>query len=118
MAYQNGEVDFAKSLDTSVIKQYEGQDDLVMPGGVLNYYVELNTDDGTTCEALKDKDVRKALSEAVNRKEMCAALDASVVVLVLVIFMFHFMASFQRDFLEVQKAVTSVKKVEISLQKI
>ncbi len=76
MAYQNGEVDFAKSLDTSVIKQYEGQDDLVMPGGVLNYYVELNTDDGTTCEALKDKDVRKALSEAVNRKEMCAALDA------------------------------------------
>ena len=76
MAYQNGEVDFAKSLDTSVIKQYEGQDDLVMPGGVINYYVELNTDDNTTNEALKDKDIRKALSEGVNREELCAALDA------------------------------------------
>ena len=76
MAYQNDEVDFAKSLDTSVIKQYEGQDDLVMPGGVINYYVELNTADGTKNKALQDKDIRKALNEGINRKEMCAALDA------------------------------------------
>lgn len=76
MAYQNGEVDFAKSLDTSAISQYEGQADLVMPGGVINYYVELNTGDETTAEALQDAEIRKALSEAVNREELCAALDA------------------------------------------
>lgn len=76
MAYQNGEVDFATSLDTSVINQYQGEDDLVLPGGVINYYVELYTADGTTCEALADKDVRKAISEGVNREEICNALDA------------------------------------------
>ncbi len=76
MAYQNGEVDFATSLDTSVINQYQGQEDLVLPGGVINYYVELYTADGTTCEALADKDIRKAISEGVNREELCAALDA------------------------------------------
>ena len=76
MAYENGEVDFATSLDTSVIKQYEGNDELVMPGGVINYYVELYTDEGTTCEALQDADVRKAIQIGVNREEICNALDA------------------------------------------
>lgn len=76
LAFQNDEIDFASSLDTSVINQYEGQDELVLPGGIVNYYIQLYGTEGSTNEALEDVDIRKAITEAVDREALCTALDA------------------------------------------
>lgn len=76
LAFQNDEIDFASSLDTSVINQYEGQDELVLPGGIVNYYIQLYGTEGSTNEALEDVDIRKAITEAVDREALCSALDA------------------------------------------
>lgn len=75
LAYQNGEVDFARKLGNEVITIYAGQDDLVMPGGIINYLFRMNSGE-TGPEALKDVNVRKAIAMAINREEICLALDA------------------------------------------
>ena len=75
LAYQNGEVDFARKLGNEVITIYDGQDDLVMPGGIINYLFRVNSGE-TGPEALKDVNVRKAIAMAINREEICLALDA------------------------------------------
>lgn len=76
LAFQNDEIDFASSLDTSVINQYDGQDELVIPGGIVNYYIQLYGTEGSTNKALEDVDIRKAITEAVDREALCTALDA------------------------------------------
>lgn len=75
LAYQNGEVDFARKLGNEVITIYDGQEDLVMPGGIINYLFRINSGESGP-EALKDVNVRKAIAMAINREEICLALDA------------------------------------------
>lgn len=74
LAYQNGEIDFANGVGNEVISIYSGQEDLIMPGGVINYQLRLNSGENGN-EALKDVNVRKAIQMAVDRNAICTALD-------------------------------------------
>ncbi len=73
LAFQNGEVDYADSLATSVTKIYEGQPELIVPPSVINYYVNMNINDKDG--KLDDVNVRRALQLALNRDEIVLALD-------------------------------------------
>ncbi len=73
LAFQNGEVDYADSLSSSVTKIYEGQPELIVPPSVINYYVNTNINDADG--KLADVNVRRALQLAINRDEIVLALD-------------------------------------------
>ena len=69
-AYETGEVDVAPSLQSSVMKLYEGRDDLVITDTIATRYIYPNLN----VEPLDDVRVRKALNLAINREELCKVL--------------------------------------------
>lgn len=66
-AYEAGEVDVAVSLPSSVMKLYEGKEDLVVTEQMATRYIYPNLE----VSPLDDMRVRKALSLALDRKELC-----------------------------------------------
>ena len=77
MAYQNGEIDMASSIDAAVAGSvYAGKPDLIKTDSVINYYVQMNSASWSTAPALADVRVRRALQLALDRDEIVAALDA------------------------------------------
>lgn len=66
-AYDTGEVDVATGLLSVVMDLYEGQPDLVITETIATRYIYPNLE----VEPLDDVRVRKALSLAINREELC-----------------------------------------------
>lgn len=78
LAFQNGEIDMATSVNSDVTSIYAGKDELVITDSVINYYVMMNAY-STENAALQDVNVRKALQMAINRDDIITALDAGSV---------------------------------------
>ncbi len=66
-AYETGEIDIATGLSSAVMEQYEGQKDLVVTDNIATRYIYPNLN----IKPLDDVRVRKALSLALNREELC-----------------------------------------------
>ncbi|MDD6514716.1 MAG: peptide ABC transporter substrate-binding protein [bacterium] len=66
-AYEAGEVDVATSLPSYVMELYQGKADLVVTNQIATRYIYPNLD----VEPLQDVRVRKALSLAIEREELC-----------------------------------------------
>ncbi|XCP84398.1 peptide ABC transporter substrate-binding protein [Roseburia hominis] len=66
-AYEAGEVDVATSLPAFVMDLYEGKEDLVVTDLIATRYIYPNLN----VKPLDDVRVRKALTLAVNREELC-----------------------------------------------
>ena len=69
-AYEAGEVDVATSLQSEVMERYEGSEDLMVTDLIATRYIYPNLD----VEPLDDVRVRKAISLAINREELCSAV--------------------------------------------
>lgn len=74
MAFQQGGIDFASNVDSSVTKLYAGQPELVISDSVINYYMMMNA--YRSLDALKDVNVRKAINLGIDRSAIVTALDA------------------------------------------
>lgn len=77
MAFQQGGIDFASNVDSSVTKIYAGQPELVISDSVINYYLMMNA--YRSLDALKDVNVRKAIQLGIDRSAIVTALDAGEV---------------------------------------
>lgn len=75
MAFQQGGIDFASNVDSSVTKLYAGQPELVISDSVINYYMMMNA--YKSIDALKDVRVRKAIQLGIDRSAIVTALDAA-----------------------------------------
>lgn len=75
LAFQNGEIDFATSLNSDVTTIYKDKPELIITDSVINYFALLNAYSKDSA-ALKDVKVRKALQLAINRDDIVTALDA------------------------------------------
>lgn len=75
LAFQNGEIDMATSVNTDVTSIYAGKEELVVTESVINYYCMINAY-SESIPALQDVNVRKALQMAINREDIILALDA------------------------------------------
>ncbi|HAX52439.1 MAG TPA: peptide ABC transporter substrate-binding protein [Lachnospiraceae bacterium] len=69
-AYETKEVDVAPALQSSVMKLYEGKEDLVITDTIATRYIYPNLN----VKPLDDVRVRKALNLAIDRKELCKAI--------------------------------------------
>lgn len=67
-AYEGGEVDVACGLQSTVMELYEGKEDLLVTDTIATRYIYPNLN----VKPLDDVRVRKALSLAVDREELCA----------------------------------------------
>ena len=76
-AFESGQLDFATNVNDKTIASKEDLKKLVynIDPFVCNYYVLVNAGDENTNEALKDVNVRKAMSYAVDRKAMLEVVD-------------------------------------------
>ena len=77
MAFQQGGIDFATNVDSSVTKLYAGQPELVISDSVINYYLMMNA--YRSVEPLKDVNIRKAIQLGIDRSAIVTALDAGEV---------------------------------------
>ncbi|WP_296876948.1 peptide ABC transporter substrate-binding protein [Thomasclavelia sp.] len=75
-AFQNDEIDFATACNVDTInKDKDLQENLwSIDPFICNYYILINAGDENTNEALKDVDIRNALSLAINRDDVLQAL--------------------------------------------
>lgn len=71
-AYKAGEVDAAAGLLPSVMEEYKGSKDLVITDSIATRYIYPNLN----VKPLWDVRVRKAMSLAVNREELCQGVGA------------------------------------------
>lgn len=71
-AYKTGEVDAAAGLPSTVMEEYEGKEDLFITESVATRYIYPNLN----VKPLDDVRVRKALSLAVDREELCQGVGA------------------------------------------
>lgn len=69
-AYETKEVDIAPGLQSSVMKLYEGKEDLVITDTIATRYIYPNLH----VKPLDDVRVRKALNLAIDREELCKAV--------------------------------------------
>ena len=65
-AFDNGKVDFA-TINSALVDKYEGKDSLVKFKQGYMYYLYLNFNN----KALANTNIRKALSLAIDRKDLC-----------------------------------------------
>lgn len=63
-AYETGEIDVAPGLLSTVMTEYEGQDDLLLTDAIATRYIYMNL----SVEPLQDVRVRKALNLGLDRK--------------------------------------------------
>jgi len=82
LAYQNGELDFATSVNTETLNNSEELQEQAyyVDPFVCNYYILINAGDENKegddfNDALKDVNVRKAISYGVNREALLEVLD-------------------------------------------
>lgn len=75
-AFQNDEIDFATACNVDTINKDKDLQENVwsIDPFICNYYVLINAGDENTNEALKDVDIRNALSLAINRDDVLQAL--------------------------------------------
>lgn len=66
-AYETGEVDVATSLSSSIMKMYEGKEDLVVTDLIATRYIYFNLN----VKPFDDVRVREAFNLAINREELC-----------------------------------------------
>lgn len=66
-AYETGEVDVAVNLQSAVMELYQGKEDLVVTDAIATRYIYPNLNEAV----FQDVRVRKALSLAVERDELC-----------------------------------------------
>ncbi len=78
LAFQNGEIDMATSVNSDITQIYKDKPELLVTASVINYYVLLNAY-AAAQPALSDIRVRKALQLAINRDDIVTALDAGEV---------------------------------------
>lgn len=74
-AFKTGEIDYATAVNPSTIYEDEELNSqlYLMDPFVCNYYVLLNAGDEAKREELKDPEIRKAISYAINRKNVVKA---------------------------------------------
>lgn len=71
-AYEGGEVDVSCGLQSTVMELYAGEEDLLVTDTIATRYIYPNLN----VEPLDDVRVRKALSLAVDREELCQIVGA------------------------------------------
>ncbi len=69
-AYESGEADAATGLPSTVMSLYEGKEDLEITETIATRYIYPNLN----VEPLQDVRVRKAISLALNREDLCQAV--------------------------------------------
>lgn len=69
-AYESGEADVATGLPSTVMQLYEGKEDLEITDTIATRYIYPNLN----VEPLNDVRVRKAISLAINRENLCQAV--------------------------------------------
>ena len=74
-AFKTGELDAALAINASIVATYENQNELWNRPQQSVYSINLNSGE-TGPEALKDVNVRRALSLAINRDEIVKAINA------------------------------------------
>ena len=70
IAFQNGEVDVATSVNADAIEQYNGSDNMLVSDRIGWRYYEINT----TAEGLTDPQVRRALAMSLDRNVLITAV--------------------------------------------
>lgn len=70
LAFQNGEVDVATSVNADAIEQYNGSDNMLVSDRIGWRYYEINT----TAEGLTDPRVRRALAMSLDRNVLITAV--------------------------------------------
>lgn len=74
-AFKTGDLDAALSINASIVATYENQNELWNRPQQSVYSINLNSGEKGP-EALKDVNVRRALALAINREEICKAINA------------------------------------------
>lgn len=73
--FQTGELDFATLVNPQTVLGDEElkKDAYIIDPYIINYYVLINAGQDNTVEALKNPEIRKAMSEAIDRKDIVDA---------------------------------------------
>lgn len=74
-AFKTGDLDAALSINASIVATYENQNELWNRPQQSVYSINVNSGEKGP-EALKDVNVRRALALAINREEICKAINA------------------------------------------
>ena len=75
IAFKNGSIDMATSVNTSVQKEYTEDTGLYVSTSIINYFILLDSYDAD-CVALQDKEIRRAIALGIDRSVVASALDA------------------------------------------
>ena len=86
-AYESGEADAATGLPSTVMSLYEGKEDLEITETIATRYIYPNLN----VEPLQDVRVRKAISLALNREDLCQAVGGDTEPTV------NFIAAYMKD---------------------
>lgn len=86
-AYESGEADAATGLPSTVMSLYEGKEDLEITETIATRYIYPNLN----VEPLQDVRVRKAISLALNRENLCQAVGGDTEPTV------NFIAAYMKD---------------------
>lgn len=80
MAFQNGEIDYASSVEAGTVSKMPALANNFTATGVINYYVQVNCRPGSVEgeNVLEDVNVRKALLWGIDRQAICDARDDGV----------------------------------------
>lgn len=74
-AFKTGDLDVALSINASIVSTYENQEELWNRPQQTVYSIDVNSGEKGT-DALKNVDVRRAISLAIDREEICKAINA------------------------------------------
>ena len=74
-AYETGEIDVAPGLLSTVMTEYEGQDDLLLTDAIATRYIYMNL----SVEPLQDVRVRKALNLGLDRETLCKMIGEDTI---------------------------------------
>ena len=74
-AYETGEIDVAPGLLSTVMTEYEGQDDLLLTDAIATRYIYMNL----SVESLQDVRVRKALNLGLDRETLCKMIGEDTI---------------------------------------
>lgn len=73
-AFKTGDLDVALSINSSIISTYENKNELWSYPEQAVYSIDVNSGE-KGIDALKNVDVRRAISLAIDREEICKAID-------------------------------------------
>ena len=75
--FKTGDIDWATSVNSTVATEYNGKPELLVSESIINYFMHINSK--TSLDALKDVNVRRALSLGINRASIVTALNVPAV---------------------------------------